>query len=222
MYLLSVLRPNQGFFGLDDVYLEIFRQAFHVRVTPAPTEAAPPADQLYLAQLQKWADLGAPVKSPSPEQLQTLELKAVRHLPASDKIKVNWPGLVFTGWDSGETVWKWTHYDQAFAIDWALLWHLTNDELREPDVAFNEVLSIYDRLNGQEAQRLPDYIAWLLALYERIMGAHVDVLEQRPHWVSNILQHPDMGTRERAERVTRFNRLLEFFKNELERDLKLR
>ncbi|MFH1171150.1 MAG: hypothetical protein V1778_01250 [bacterium] len=97
---------------------------------------------------------------------------------------------------------RWSHYPSAFAIFWALIYHVENAYLAHPDVMWRELMRIYSYVNPYGRN---SFTMFRLALLERTLGMEYDEHQQLRHYVKNISERSELEPHERQERIRLFH-----------------
>lgn len=212
---IGVLWPNKGFVGLSKEYGRCLKHAFTMEITPAQGPLAS-AEDTYLELIQDWKGRGAKADPAITQFLNLLEsVPARRQLTISDLL-IHVEMRALSEVRPKDIVWRWRFYEFAYVYYWALSFHLTNEELRDPEALWREVVSfgrnVHPEANDETSK------AWkelLLALYERTIGMEADIAGNAPHYVKNISDREGLSIAELQDRVRLFGAYKDFMKSKI-------
>lgn len=114
---------------------------------------------------------------------------------------------------------RWSSYPFAFAVYWALFFHVETAYLERPQLMWAELLSMIAQWREPAIGGDRLYHPVVLALYERTLGLYYDQAKQLDHYVINIMGRPGPDLDERVRRVRAFDGAIHFFLKKITKDL---
>ncbi|MFA6587473.1 MAG: hypothetical protein WCT08_00220 [Patescibacteria group bacterium] len=233
---LGYFWARKGLLGIPKEMHPILQKALLIE---APRQSLPEPKQVnvqdeFLIKIREWEGLGV---KPNWEALQ--DLSRLRLFPAFRMLTLD--TIEFNCFEPNEVrvseslrnsgIWKWKYYHFAFAIYWALMYHVLNERLAQPEKILAETLDLGLDLAVRPdlAQQIGSLVVetsginnnskWALelALYERTLGFEVDITQKRPHYIANIEQRDGLSTAEQDRRIQLFADLVKYLKAELEK-----
>lgn len=169
--------PNKGFVGLYQEYGGVVRHALRMEVLPS-SGPKPDVQEVYRERIKDWKHFGAIAQEYCIANLDALELCPVRRQFTICEMKFEPCTKMLTDVMSTEVAWRWKYYEFAFAIYWALSFHLTNSELRNKAATWKEFVAFANNVHPEVANSKTAKRAFMLALYERTLGLETDIARQ--------------------------------------------
>ncbi len=124
----------------------------------------------------------------------------------------------------GEAIYGFRYRRFAFTVYWALFFHLKNDQLARPDIAYSALwelarqISFGETSNRQLTHKMRRVI--MLMLYERNRGIACDIQKREAHYITNVERRVELSDKQCKLRVQLFNLANEYFHQELLTELK--
>jgi len=212
---IGVLWPNKGFVGLSKEYGRCLKHAFTMELTPPQGQLAS-AEDTYLEMIQDWKGRGASFDPAIKKLLPLLESAPARRQLTISDLLIHVEMRALSEVRPKDIVWRWKYYEFAYVFYWALSFHLTNAELRDPEALWRELISFGRNVHPEtNDEKLDPWKALLLALYERTIGMEADILAEAPHYVKNISDREGLSIAELQERVELFTSYKDFMKSKI-------
>lgn len=213
-YTLGELWPNMGFVGM----LTNWKSAFFQAMGSAPEQRQPECsdDQTclwWVDKCRRWQERG-----PDPDW-DNVRRAVGNLLPGGwgyHGLTVSNVGINFEADPPFEIrdcqpTFSWTWHGFSRGWVWALLYHLTNEQMADVERVWSEIIrdaSLYHVLAmpGRPWSYEQHYL--MVALYERVLGLMYDQQYDLAHYLANIVKRKGMSARECEQRMRLFHRLV--------------
>jgi len=216
---LGTAWSNKGFVGINKDYLQVLQVAFNAR-SPIPSEpSSQTAEEAYRERLADWSSGGVTHSRKAVRDLSVLKPLACNRLFVISNITFDPDDQAEVQIAPTDVCWRWEYYPFAFAIKWGLGYHLTNQELRKEEQTFRRLVGLARKVHPELREGTLAWRAFLLALYERVLGMQYDAKKVLPHYENNILYREGMESDHLRVRPELFRDYLAYCKVVIERGL---
>lgn len=219
LYRIGDLWQNKGYVDIPSGFRHILWNALSLPI-PLPTEPQSDVVTLYREKILRWNDSPrSHIKEECIDDLSVLRIQAVRQSMTVSNIQFASEDGTHALVSGCKSVWRWAYYDFAFTIFWALSYHLSQEELAHLFFCWDELHRLAREAYPNLREGTPDWRAFHLALYERVMGLSYDADRRVDCYKQNIIKRPGMQEETLKKRKLFFDGYIEFFKMKIEEEL---
>lgn len=219
---LSELWPNKGFVEIPDDWQSAFFQAL-----VSPPNARPRAadrdkfdvQEAWKAKCLQWMQEGEiDAEDVTWERVGALSNVLVhtwgRHKLTVDDVAVNVEQTPPFRILNSQPIFSWAWHGWARGWFWALIYHLGNSQMRNPEATWTAVLRgarAYHALIPVQRRRQweDEELCMYLALYERLLGLKRGIAKRPPHYIRNIVERGGLSREDRGYRARYFSQLVD-------------